>query len=291
VLSVAIEPKTKNDQTQLSVALDKLSEEDPTFQVRQDEETGQTIISGMGELHLEILVDRMLRTFKVSANVGKPQVAYKESIKGSAEAEGKFIKQSGGHGQYGHVVITAERNQESDDFSFKNEIVGGTIPKQFIPHVERGVKDAMSFGVLAGYPVIGVKVTLLDGSYHDVDSSDMSFRMAGSLAFKNAMKKAEPVLLEPIMDIEIVLPQEYTGDVIADLNTRRGKIGGMFLRADAQVIAARVPLSEMFGYATSLRSATQGRAVYSMQFSRYEELPADTLQDFLSKYHGKVIRN
>jgi elongation factor G len=291
VLSVAIEPKTKNDQDRLGLALEKLAEEDPTFRVRVDEETGQTIISGMGELHLEILVDRMLREFKVSANVGKPQVAYKESIRGSAEAEGKFIKQTGGHGQYGHVVLRVERNEEGDEFVFENQVVGGNIPKQFIPAVEAGVKDAMSCGVLAGYPVIGVKVTLLDGSYHEVDSSDMAFRMAGSMAFKKAASMADPVILEPIMDVEVVVPQEYMGDVMADLTSRRGKIGGMYRRAEAQVIAARVPLSEMFGYATTLRSLTQGRAVYTMQFSRYEELPEEIAKEFVGRFQGKAVKN
>ncbi len=291
VLSVAIEPKTKNDQEKLSLALDKLSEEDPTFKVRVDEETGQTLIAGMGELHLEILVDRMLREFFVGANVGKPQVAYKESIRKSAEAEGKFIKQSGGHGQYGHVAIYVEPNEKSDDFEFNNKIVGGSIPRQFIPSIEKGIKGALSCGVIAGYQVIGVKVDLLDGSYHDVDSSEMAFRMAASIAIKNALSKCGPVLLEPVMDLEIVVPQEYMGDVLADLSSRRGKIGGMFQRADAQVIAARAPLAEMFGYATILRSLTQGRAVYSMQFSRYEELPGEIAQGFINKIQGKALRN
>ncbi|NIM20095.1 MAG: elongation factor G [Candidatus Latescibacteria bacterium] len=291
VIFVAIEPKTKSDQDKLSTAMDKLGEEDPTFRVKVDEETGQTIISGMGELHLEILVDRMLREFRVGANVGQPQVAYKESIVGEADAEAKFIKQTGGRGQYGHVVIHVERNPSGDDFVFENKIVGGTIPKQFIPSVEQGIKDAMSSGMLAGYPVTGVKVTLLDGSYHEVDSSEIAFRMAGSMALKDALGKASPVLLEPIMDVEVIVPQQYMGDVISDLNTRRGKVEGMFHRSDARVVAARVPLSELFGYATTLRSLTQGRAVYSMQFSKYEELPKHIADEFVNKFHGKLARN
>ncbi|MBI4720221.1 MAG: elongation factor G [Chitinivibrionia bacterium] len=291
VLSVAIEPKTKSDQEKLSLALEKLSDEDPTFKVSVNEETGQTLISGMGELHLEILVDRMLREFAVGANVGKPQVAYKESIIGGAEAVGKFIKQSGGHGQYGHVELRVERNEKGDNFVFENKIVGGSIPKHFIPSIERGIRDSMTCGVIAGFPVVGVKVQLLDGSYHEVDSSEMAFRMAASFAFRDAMGKAQPVMLEPIMEIEVVLPQEYMGEVIADLNSRRGKIGGMFRRADAQVLAARAPLSDMFGYATALRSLTQGRAVYSMQFLRYEALPEDMVQEFIGKFHGRALRN
>ncbi len=291
VLSVAIEPKTKNDQDKLSEAMDKLGEEDPTFLVKMDNETGQTIISGMGELHLEILVDRMLREFKVGANVGKPQVAYKESVLGSAKVEGKFIKQTGGRGQYGHVVIRLERNEEGDGFVFVNEITAGVIPKQFFPAIEQGIRDAMASGILAGYPVIGVKVTLLDGSYHEVDSSEIAFRMAASMAFRDAMEKAEPILLEPIMDVEVIVSQEYMGDVVADLNSRRGKIGGMFQRTDARVIAARVPLSEMFGYATALRNLTQGRAIYSMQFSKYEEFPREKADEFLGRFHGNFARN
>jgi elongation factor G len=288
VMSVAIEPKTKADQDKLSEALDKLSEEDPTFRVTTDEETAQTIISGMGELHLEILVDRMLREFKVKANAGKPQVAYKESIEGRSRAEGRFIKQTGGHGQYGHVVIEIERNRDGDEFVFENKVKSGAIPKEYIPGVEAGVKDALTAGVIVGYPVIGVKATLLDGSYHDVDSSDFAFRMAGAIAARDAIAEAGPVLLEPIMDIEVVVPEEYMGDVIADLTSRRGKIAGMFRRSDAQVIAARVPLSEMFGYSTALRSLTQGRAVYTMQFSRYEKLPKDVADEFTNSFHGKA---
>jgi elongation factor G len=291
VMSVAIEPKTKADQEKLAGAMDKLSEEDPTFQVKVDDETGQTIISGMGELHLEILVDRMLREFSVKANVGRPQVSYKESIVGSSRTEGRFIKQSGGRGQYGHVEIEVAHNDEGDDFVFENKIVGGSIPREYIPSVEKGIKDAMTSGVLAGFPVIGVKVSLLDGSYHDVDSSELAFRMAGSIAFKDAMRKSDPVLLEPIMDVEVALPEQYMGDVMADLNSRRGKIGGMFSRVDGQVIAARVPLSEMFGYATSLRSLTQGRAVYTMQFSRYEPLPKSIAEEISNRMQGKAVNS
>jgi elongation factor G len=291
VMAVAIEPKTKADQDKLAEALDKLSEEDPTFRVKTDPETDQTIISGMGELHLEILVDRMLREFRVGATVGRPQVAYKESIEVPARSEGKFIKQTGGHGQYGHVVIEIERNPGSDDFVFENKTVGGTIPKEYIRGVEAGVKDALTSGVIAGYPVIGVKARVVDGSYHDVDSSDLAFRMAASMATREAMINAEPVILEPIMDIEIVVPEEYMGDVMADVTSRRGKIGGMFRRSDAQVIAARVPLSEMFGYATALRSLTQGRAVYTMQFSRYEKLPKNVSDELTSNFHGKAANS
>jgi elongation factor G len=291
VLSVAIEPRTKADQDKLSLAMDKLSDEDPTFQVRADEETGQTLISGMGELHLEILVDRMLREFKVEANVGKPQVAYKESISTSSDARTKFVKQTGGRGQYAHVVINVEPNRGGDDFIFENKIVGGAIPKEYIPAVEQGVRNAMSGGVIAGYPMVGVRVALVDGSFHEVDSSEIAFKMAGSLAFKEAAHKANPVLLEPIMDVEVVVPQEYMGDVMSDLNSRRGKIGGMYQRADAQVIAARVPLAKMFGYATDLRSLTQGRAVYTMQFSRYEDLPANVADEMVNRFQGRVVQN
>jgi elongation factor G len=288
VLSVAIEPRTKADQEKLSIAMDKLSDEDPTFHVRADKETGQTLISGMGELHLEVLVDRMLREFRVEANVGKPQVAYKESIGGEAGADTKFVKQTGGRGQYAHVVLHIEPNSDGDEFVFENKIVGGAIPKEYIWPVEQGIKNAMSAGVIAGYPMVGVKVTLLDGSYHEVDSSEVAFKMAGSMALKEAARKADPVLLEPIMDVEVVVPQEYMGDVMSDLNSRRGKIGGMYQRADAQVIAARVPLAKMFGYATDLRSLTQGRAVYTMQFSRYEQLPKVMAEELIDRFHGKV---
>jgi elongation factor G len=288
VLSVAIEPKTTGDQEKLSEALIKLSDEDPTFQVRTDEETGQTLISGMGELHLEILVDRMLREFRVGANVGKPEVAYKEAFGRPADAEGKFIKQSGGRGQYGHVVIHCEPAGEGVDFVFENKVIGGTVPREYVPAVEKGIKGALTSGVLAGYPVVGVKVQLLDGSYHEVDSSEVAFLMAASMAFKEAMRKSNPVLIEPIMDVEVVCPKEYMGDVIADLSSRRGKIGGMTQRADAQIITARVPLAQMFGYATSLRSLTQGRAVYTMQFACYEQAPKSVAEEIINKYQGKV---
>ncbi|MEK7238833.1 MAG: elongation factor G, partial [Nitrospirota bacterium] len=271
VISVAIEPKTKADQEKLSISLSKLAQEDPSFKVSYNEETGQTIISGMGELHLEIIVDRLLREFKVGANVGKPQVAYRETIRKKTKAEGKYIRQSGGRGQYGHVYIEIEPLEPGKNFEFVNKIVGGTIPREYIPAVEKGIKEALENGVLAGYPVVDVKVTLFDGSYHEVDSSEMAFKIAGSMAFKSAAGKAVPVLLEPVMNIEVVTPDEYMGDVIGDLNSRRGKIHTMTQRAKSQVISAEVPLSSMFGYATDLRSKTQGRATYTMQFSHYAE--------------------
>lgn len=282
VISVAIEPKTKADQDKLSESLNKLADEDPTFKISTNEETGQTLISGMGELHLEILVDRLLREFKVHANIGKPQVAYKETIREKTQSEGKFIRQSGGRGQYGHVVIELEPNEPGKGLEFESKIVGGVVPREYINPTFEGIRDALQTGVLAGYPVVDVKVSLLDGSYHEVDSSEMAFKIAGSMAFKNAASKARPVLLEPIMDVEVVVPEEYMGDVMGDLNSRRGRIRGMFPRRDAQVIAATVPLSEMFGYATILRSITQGRAIYTMQFSHYEPVPqniAETLMD------------
>ena len=288
VISVAIEPKTASDQEKLGEALMKLSDEDPTFQVRTDEETGQTIISGMGELHLEILVDRMLREFKVVANVGKPQVAYKEAFGKASDAEGKFIKQSGGRGQYGHVFIHVEPTDGSEDFIFENKVIGGTVPREYVPAVEKGLKGAVTTGVLAGYPVVGVKIQLTDGSYHEVDSSEIAFQMAASMAFKEAMRKSNPKLIEPIMDVEVVCPKEYMGDVIGDLSSRRGKIGNMTQRQDAQIINARVPLAEMFGYATSLRSLTQGRAVYTMQFANYEAAPKSVAEEIISKFQGKV---
>ncbi|MEC4686066.1 MAG: elongation factor G, partial [Nitrospirota bacterium] len=272
VISIAIEPKTKQDQERLSSALMKLSQEDPSFRVSYNEETGQTLISGMGELHLEIIVDRLLREFKVGANVGKPQVAYRETIKVPAKAEGKFVRQSGGRGQYGHVLIEIEPVEKGSGFEFVRKIVGGSIPKEFIPAVEKGVKEALETGVLAGYPVVDVRVTLYDGSYHEVDSSEMAFKIAGSMAFKDGVRKAKPVLLEPVMAVEVITPEEYMGDVIGDLNSRRGKMQSMEKRGNAQVIKAHVPLSEMFGYATDLRSKTQGRATYTMQFSHYEEV-------------------
>jgi len=287
VISVAIEPKTKADQDKLATALQKLSEEDPTFQVRTDPETGQTIISGMGELHLEVLVDRMKREFKVEANVGRPQVAYRETVRERAEyVEAKFVRQTGGRGQYGHVVIHMEPNEPGQGFTFEDRIVGGAIPREYIGPVEQGIKEALENGVLAGYPVVDVKVELVDGSYHDVDSSEMAFKVAGSMALKEAVSKAKPVLLEPVMDVEVVTPSEYMGDVIGDLNSRRGKVGGMIQRKEAQVIAASVPLAEMFGYSTNLRSMSQGRAVYSMQFSHYEALPQSKAEEIISKVKG-----
>ena len=287
VISVAIEPKTKADQDKLGTALQKLSEEDPTFRVHTDEETGQTIISGMGELHLEIIVDRMQREFKVDANVGRPQVAYRETIRKAAEkVEGKFIRQSGGRGQYGHVVINVYPQQPGQGFVFEDKIVGGSVPREYIGPTEQGIKEAMETGVLAGYPMVDVKVQLIDGSYHEVDSSEMAFKIAGSMAFKEAVRRASPVLLEPIMDVEVVTPADYMGDVIGDLSSRRGKIGGMLQRGEAQVIGASVPLAEMFGYSTQLRSLTQGRAVYSMQFSRYEEVPKSKADEILAKVRG-----
>ncbi|HXL03077.1 MAG TPA: elongation factor G [Candidatus Atribacteria bacterium] len=281
VISVAIEPKTRADQDKLTVALSKLSEEDPTFRVRTDEETSQTIISGMGELHLEIVIDRLLREFKVEANVGQPQVAYKETIKRSARAEGKFIRQTGGRGQYGHVVLEVEPTKEN--FVFEDHIVGGTIPREYIPAVQAGVREALDNGVIAGFPVIGVKVKLIDGSYHPVDSSDIAFKIAGAMAVKEAIQKAEPVILEPIMKVQVIIPQEYLGEVIGDLNARRGKIEGMETRGAAQVVNALVPLKELFGYATALRSLTQGRGSYTMQFSRYEEVPSFIKSEIIEK--------
>jgi elongation factor G len=287
VISVAIEPKTKADQDKLSIALQKLSEEDPTFRVHSDAETGQTIISGMGELHLEIIVDRMKREFKVDANVGRPQVAYRETVRKRVEyVEGRFIRQTGGRGQYGHVVINLEPAGPGAGFVFEDKIVGGVIPREYIGPVEQGVKEALGNGVLAGYPMVDVKVELVDGSYHDVDSSEIAFKIAGSLAVKEAARRAEPVLLEPIMDVEVVTPSDYMGDVIGDLSSRRGKIGGMTQRADAQVVAASVPLSEMFGYSTTLRSMSQGRAIYSMEFSHYQEVPKQKAEEIVSKVKG-----
>jgi elongation factor G len=281
VIQLAIEPKTKADQDKLSEALSKLSDEDPTFKVRVDEETGQTVIAGMGELHLEIIVDRMRREFKVEANVGKPQVAYKETITQTVKAEGKFIKQSGGRGKYGHVWIEVSPNEPGKGLEFENAIVGGVIPKEYIPAVAAGVQEAMRNGVIAGYPVVDVKVKLFDGSYHEVDSDEMSFRVAGSIAFKEAVKKANPVILEPIMSVEVVTPEDYLGDVMGDLNSRRGKIEGFTSRKDAQVIKATAPLSSMFGYATVLRSMTQGRAIYTMRFSHYAEAPKYIVEELI----------
>ncbi len=273
VIHVAIEPKTKASQEKMGQALAKLAEEDPTFRTYTDEETGQTIIAGMGELHLEIIVDRLLREFKVEANVGNPQVAYKESILASAEAEGRYIKQSGGRGQYGHVKLRIEPQTPGDGYLFVNGIVGGAIPREYVNAVDQGVKEAMNAGILGGYPVLDIKVTAYDGSYHDVDSSEMAYKIAGSMGFREAMRKAKPTLLEPMMKVEVIMPEEYMGDVMGDISSRRGRIDGMETRSGAQVVNAHVPLSEMFGYATDLRSNTQGRAVYSMLFDHYESVP------------------
>jgi elongation factor G len=286
VISLAVEPKTKADSEKMGEALQKLADEDPTFRVKTDEETGQTILSGMGELHLEILVDRMRREFKVEANVGKPQVAYKETIKKKVTQEGKFVRQSGGRGQFGHCWIDLEPNEPGKGYEFINDIIGGVIPKEYIAPVSAGIQEAMKSGVLAGYPVEDIKVRLFDGSYHDVDSSEMAFKIAGSMAFKDGCRKAEPVLLEPIMDVEVITPEEYMGDVMGDLSSRRGKIEGMNARNDAQVIKAVVPLSDMFGYATTLRSMTQGRAVYSMQFARYEAAPRSVQEQVVEMAKG-----
>jgi elongation factor G len=287
VIDVAIEPKTKADQDKLAVALQKLSEEDPTFRVHTDPETSQTIISGMGELHLEILVDRMRREFKVDANVGRPQVAYRETIRHRVtDVEGKFIRQTGGRGQYGHVIINLEPAAQGAGFIFEDKVVGGSIPREYIRPVEQGITEALENGVLAGYPIVDVKVELIDGSYHDVDSSEMAFKIAGSMAFKEACQRARLVLLEPIMDVEVVTPADYMGDVLGDLSSRRGKIGGMNQRSNAQVIAATVPLSEMFGYSTTLRSMSQGRAVYTMQFAHYDEVPKAKAEEIINKVKG-----
>jgi elongation factor G len=287
VIAMAIEPKTKQDQEKLGFSLQKLAQEDPSFRVRTDEETAQTIIAGMGELHLEIIVDRLLREFKVEANVGKPEVAFKETIRKKAEAESKYIKQTGGRGQYGHVVLTAEPSEPGKGFEFVNKIVGGAIPKEFIPAVEKGVKERLETGVLAGYPLRDIRVTLIDGSYHEVDSNEMAFKIAGSMGLAGACRKADPVLLEPIMKVEVLVPQEFMGDVIGNLNGRRGKIQGMKVRAGSQAIEAAVPLMEMFGYATDLRSRTQGRATYSMEFDRYEQVPRNIAEGIIAKYRGE----
>jgi len=279
VISVAIEPKTRSDQDKLASALAKLAQEDPTFKVKVDDETGQTIISGMGELHLDIIVDRLLREFKVEANVGSPQVAYRETIKKSVKQEAKYIKQSGGRGQYGHVWLELEPLESGEGFQFENKIVGGAIPKDFIPAVQKGIGEAMEAGVQAGFPVVDVKVRLYDGSFHEVDSSEMAFKIAASMGFKDGMKKASPVILEPVMKVEVVVPEEYMGDVMGDLNSRRGRVEGMDARGNTQVINSYVPLKEMFGYATNLRSLTQGRATYTMQFSHYEEVPTSIAEE------------
>ncbi|MDD5544557.1 MAG: elongation factor G [Acidobacteriia bacterium] len=290
VIEVAIEPRSKADQEKMGFALQKLMQEDPTFRVSTDHETGQTLISGMGELHLEIIVDRMMREFNVEANVGKPQVAYRETIRRKSEGEGRFIRQTGGHGQYGHVKIYAEPAMPGEGFVFESKVVGGAIPREYINPVEKGIREAMETGVLAGYEMQDIKVTLYDGSYHEVDSSEIAFKIAGSMAFKDAVSHAHPVLLEPIMKVEVVVPEEYMGDVIGDLNSRRGHIERMEVRAGSQVITAKVPLSDMFGYATDLRSRTQGRATYSMHFFHYEEAPKQVSEEIIAKVTGREVR-
>ncbi|HEX9969727.1 MAG TPA: elongation factor G, partial [Acidimicrobiales bacterium] len=288
VIHVAVEPKTKADQDKLSKALQSLSEEDPTFQVHSDEETGQTVIGGMGELHLEVLVDRMLREFRVDANVGKPQVAYRETITKTVEkVEMRYVRQTGGRGQYGHVVISLEPTGPGGGYEFVDKITGGVIPKEYIPSVDAGMQEALQNGVLAGYPMVDVRATLTFGSYHDVDSSEMAFKIAGSMALKEAARKASPALLEPIMAVEVVTPEDYMGDVVGDLNKRRGRIEGMDQRGNSQVIRAQVPLSEMFGYATDLRSRTQGRATYTMQFHSYQQVPENISKEIVARVRGE----
>jgi len=289
VISVAVEPKTKADQEKMGMALSKLAQEDPTFKVHTDPDSGQTIISGMGELHLEIIVDRMMREYKVEANVGKPQVAYRETIRKHSEAEGKYIRQTGGRGQYGHAKIRLEPNEPGKGYEFINEIVGGTVPKEYIKPIDQGMQEAMEGGVLAGYPMVDVKATLYDGSYHDVDSNEMAFKIAGSMAFKEAARKASPVILEPVMAVEVVTPEDFAGTIMGDLSSRRGRIEGMEHRAGSQVIKAIVPLSEMFGYATHMRSSTQGRAEYSMHFARYEEAPRSVTEEIIARVQGKTV--
>jgi elongation factor G len=286
VISVAVEPKTKADQEKMGMALGRLAQEDPTFKVHTDPDSGQTIISGMGELHLEIIVDRMMREYKVEANVGKPQVAYRETIRRHAEAEGKYIRQTGGRGQYGHAKIYLDPQPAGTGYEFVNDIVGGSVPKEFIKPIDQGIQEALEGGVLAGYPMVDVKATLYDGSYHDVDSNEMAFKIAGSMAFKEAARKASPVLLEPVMAVEVVTPEDYAGVIMGDLSSRRGRIEGMEHRAGSQVIKAIVPLAEMFGYATHMRSSTQGRAEYSMHFARYEEAPRSVAEEIIAKVQG-----
>ncbi len=283
VISVAVEPKTKSDQEKMGIALQKLAQEDPSFRVRTDEESGQTIISGMGELHLEIIVDRMRREFKVEANVGAPQVAYRETIRKSVEQEGRFVRQTGGRGQFGHVWLRIEPREPGEGYLFHNGIVGGVVPREYIPAVDKGIQEALGNGIIAGYPVVDIKATLFDGSYHDVDSNEMAFKIAGSMAFKEGARKASPVLLEPIMKVEVVTPEDYMGDVVGDLNRRRGVIQGMDDSPSGKVIRCEVPLAEMFGYATDLRSATQGRATYSMEFSKYLEAPSSVAQKVINQ--------
>ena len=286
VISVAVEPKTKGDMEKLSKALVSLAEEDPTFRVRTDQETGQTVIAGMGELHLEILVDRMLREFKVEANIGAPQVSYRETIRGSAGGEGKFSRQTGGKGQYGHVVIEMEPGEPGSGFEFVNKIVGGVVPKEYIKPAEQGMKETCESGVIAGFPLIDVKCTMVDGSYHDVDSSEMAFKIAGSMAFKDGVKKCNPVLLEPMMKVEVEVPEDFLGSIIGDLSSRRGQVEGQSVEDGTSKISAKVPLAEMFGYATELRSMTQGRGIFSMEFDNYAEVPRNVAEAIISKNQG-----
>jgi elongation factor G len=287
VISLAIEPKTKADQEKLGIGLQKLMAEDPTFRVQTDQQTGQTIIAGMGELHLEIIVDRLKREFNVEASVGKPQVAYKETLTRKSEGEGRYVRQTGGRGQYGHAKIRLFPGEPGTGYIFENEIIGGSIPREFIKPIDEGIKEALTRGVLAGYPVDDVKIELYDGSYHDVDSSEMAFKIAGSMAFQDAAKRAKPVLLEPVMRVEVVVPKDYMGDVMGNLASRRGQIQSQEDRGGTQIIAARVPLSEMFGYATDLRSRTQGRATYSMHFDRYEPAPQNVSEEVVARMQGK----
>jgi elongation factor G len=287
VISVAIEPKTKADQEKMGIALARLADEDPTFKVRTDEDSGQTIISGMGELHLEILVDRMRREHKVEANVGEPKVAFRETIRKKAEAEGKYIRQTGGSGNYGHCWLRIEPNEPGKGYEFVNDVKGGAVPKEYVKPIDQGVQGALELGILAGYPIVDVKVTLFDGSYHDVDSNEMAFKFAGSIAFKEAARKASPVLLEPVMAVEVTVPEEHMGTIIGDINSRRGRIEGMEHLAGSQVIKAIVPLKEMFGYVNDIRSSTQGRASYSMQFARYEEAPRMIADEIIGRSQGK----
>src|SRR5438046_1414965 len=287
VIAVAIEPKTKADEEKLGAALARLALEDPTFRVTTEEETAQTLIHGMGELHLEIIVDRLLREFRVEANVGKPQVAFRETIRRKGEAQGKYVRQTGGRGQYGDVYIEVEPNEAGGGFVFENKIIGGAVPSEYVPAVEKGIKEAIATGILAGYPMVDIKVYLTDGSYHDVDSNEMAFKIAGSMGFKDACRKAKAVLLEPVMDVEVVTPEEYMGAIVGDLNSRRGRILSMEARGSSQVIRANVPLGQMFGYATEMRSMTQGRATYTMQFARYEEVPTAIAEEIMAKVAGK----
>ena len=286
VISITVEPETKKDQENLNIALLKLAEEDPTFKISTDEELGQTTISGMGELHLEIIVDRLKREFNLMVRVGVPQVSYKETITDTVQQNTKFAKQSGGRGQYAHVIIQIEPNDPGDGFEFESKVVGGNIPKEYIPSVKKGIEDAMKTGIIAGYPVEDVKVVLIDGSYHDVDSSEIAFKIAGSMAFKEAFKKAKPVILEPIMDLEVVLPDDYLGTVTGNITSRRGMVKGVNARKDAQVLNAEVPLSHMFGYATDLRSLTQGRAVFTMQFAKFKRAPSSVEKNIIEKYQS-----